>query len=124
MEASIQEVARLTGTTSRTLRHYDAIGLLAPSRVGDNGYRWYDDDALVRLQRILLLRDLGLGLGEIGRGGDRGGAATGGGARPSRTASPGRPRRCAGRCPHDEEGAHPCSRRCSTGSTTASTARR
>lgn len=67
MEASIQEVARLTGTTSRTLRHYDAVGLLAPSRLGDNGYRWYDDDALVRLQRILLLRDLGLGLAEIGR---------------------------------------------------------
>ncbi|AEI12635.1 MerR family transcriptional regulator [Cellulomonas gilvus] len=67
MEASIQEVARLTGTTSRTLRHYDRIGLLPPSRVADNGYRWYDDDALVRLQRILLLRGLGLGLQEIGR---------------------------------------------------------
>jgi MerR family transcriptional regulator, thiopeptide resistance regulator len=67
MDASIQEIARLTGTTSRTLRHYDAIGLLAPSRVGHNGYRWYDDRALVRLQRILLLRDLGLGLAEIAR---------------------------------------------------------
>jgi DNA-binding transcriptional MerR regulator len=67
MEASIQEVARLTGTTSRTLRHYDAIGLLEPSRVGDNGYRWYDDRALVRLQRILLLRGLGLGLPDIRR---------------------------------------------------------
>ena len=71
MEASIQEVARLTGTTSRTLRHYDAIGLLEPSRVGDNGYRWYDDRALVRLQRILLLRGLGLGLPDIGRVLDR-----------------------------------------------------
>lgn len=67
MEASIQEVARLAGTTSRTLRHYGDIGLLAPSRVGANGYRWYDDDALVRLQRILLLRDLGLGLEQIRR---------------------------------------------------------
>ena len=67
MEASIQEVARLTGTTSRTLRHYDDIGLLPPSRVGANGYRWYDDDALVRLQRILLLRELGLGLDPIRR---------------------------------------------------------
>ena len=71
MEASIQEVARLTGTTSRTLRHYDQIGLLEPSRVGENGYRWYDEDALVRLQRILLLRDLGLALAEIGRVLDR-----------------------------------------------------
>ena len=67
MEASIQEVARLAGTTSRTLRHYDDIGLLPPSRVGANGYRWYDDDALVRLQRILLLRELGLGLDPIRR---------------------------------------------------------
>ncbi|MCM0639041.1 MerR family transcriptional regulator [Cellulomonas wangsupingiae] len=71
MEASIQEVARLTGTTSRTLRHYDQIGLLTPSRVGANGYRWYDDDALVRLQRILLLRDLGLGLADVRRVLDR-----------------------------------------------------
>jgi DNA-binding transcriptional MerR regulator len=67
MEASIQEVARLTGTTSRTLRHYQAVGLLEPSRVGANGYRWYDEDTLVRLQRILLLRELGLGLPEIAR---------------------------------------------------------
>lgn len=65
IEASIHQVALLTGTTSRTLRHYQAVGLLAPSRVGANGYRWYDEDALVRLQRILLLRDLGLGLEQI-----------------------------------------------------------
>ena len=65
MEWSIHEVARLTGTTSRTLRHYDDIGLLAPSRVGSNGYRHYDDAALVRLQRILLLRELGVGLSRI-----------------------------------------------------------
>ncbi|NYD68251.1 MerR family transcriptional regulator [Agromyces atrinae] len=63
---SIQEIARLTGTTSRTLRHYDDIGLLPPSRIAANGYRHYDDGALVRLQRILLLRDLGLGLPAIG----------------------------------------------------------
>ncbi|MEO8906699.1 MAG: MerR family transcriptional regulator, partial [Microbacteriaceae bacterium] len=62
---SIQEIARLAGTTSRTLRHYGAVGLLAPSRIGGNGYRYYDRAALVRLQRILLLRDLGLGLPAI-----------------------------------------------------------
>ncbi|WP_197030087.1 MerR family transcriptional regulator [Cellulomonas sp. URHE0023] len=67
MEAAIQEIARLTGTTSRTLRHYDAIGLLTPSRTAPGGTRWYDDDSLVRLQRILLLRDLGLGLPDIAR---------------------------------------------------------
>lgn len=65
MDRSIQEIARLAGTTSRTLRHYDDIGLLPPSRIGGNGYRYYDDSALVRLQRILLLRELGLGLPAI-----------------------------------------------------------
>lgn len=62
---SIQDVARLAGTTSRTLRHYDRIGLLTPSRVGHNGYRYYDGAALLQLQRILLLRELGLGLPAI-----------------------------------------------------------
>lgn len=62
---SIQEIARLAGTTSRTLRHYDDIGLLPPSRIAHNGYRHYDEQALVRLQRILLLRELGLGLPQI-----------------------------------------------------------
>lgn len=64
-EWSVSDVARATGTTSRTLRHYHAVGLLPPSRTGTGGYRFYDADALVRLQRILLLRDLGLGLGAI-----------------------------------------------------------
>jgi DNA-binding transcriptional MerR regulator len=65
VEWSIQDIARSAGTTSRTLRHYDDIGLLKPSRVGANGYRYYDEHALVRLQRILLLRELGLGLPAI-----------------------------------------------------------
>jgi MerR family transcriptional regulator, thiopeptide resistance regulator len=65
MERSIVEVARAAGTTSRTLRHYGDVGLLAPSRIGANGYRYYDDAALVRLQRILLLRELGLGIPAI-----------------------------------------------------------
>ncbi|WP_280272330.1 MerR family transcriptional regulator [Nocardia wallacei] len=61
-EWSIQELAKAAGTTSRTLRHYGELGLLPPSRIGTNGYRYYDQDSLVRLQRILLLRELGLGL--------------------------------------------------------------
>jgi DNA-binding transcriptional MerR regulator len=64
-EHTIHDTARLAGVTTRTLRHYDHIGLLGPSRVGANGYRYYDDRALVRLQRILLLRELGLSLPEI-----------------------------------------------------------
>ncbi|UZX04482.1 MerR family transcriptional regulator [Arthrobacter sp. CDRTa11] len=62
MDWSIQDIARIAGTTSRTLRHYDDIGLLKPSRTGHNGYRYYNQAALVQLQRILLLRGLGLGL--------------------------------------------------------------
>ncbi|NGN63470.1 MerR family transcriptional regulator [Streptomyces sp. A7024] len=66
MEWSIQEIARSAGTTSRTLRHYGDLGLLVPSRVAANGYRYYDERSLVRLQQILLLRELGLGLPAIG----------------------------------------------------------
>lgn len=65
MEWSIQQIARLAGTTSRTLRHYDQVGLVPPSRVGENGYRYYDARSLIRLQRVLLLRELGLGLKQI-----------------------------------------------------------
>ncbi|MFE5307959.1 TipAS antibiotic-recognition domain-containing protein [Isoptericola sp. NPDC056605] len=67
MTRSIQDVARLAGVSSRTLRHYDQIGLLPPSGTGSGGLRRYDDAAVRRLQRILLLRDLGLPLSDVGR---------------------------------------------------------
>ena len=44
---SIQDIARIAGTTSRTLRHYHRIGLLQPSRVGSNGYRSLDENQKV-----------------------------------------------------------------------------
>lgn len=59
---SIAEVARESGVTSRTLRHYHAIGLLIPARTAPNGRRYYEQEQLLRLQQILLLRDLGLSL--------------------------------------------------------------
>ncbi|CAN5626901.1 MerR family transcriptional regulator [soil metagenome] len=65
MSWSIAEVARVSGVTSRTLRHYDAIGLLPPAWVADNGRRHYEREQMLRLQQILLLRDLGLGLGAV-----------------------------------------------------------
>lgn len=65
MAHSIADVARMSGVTSRTLRHYDEIGLLVPARTGSNGYRYYEDTGLLRLQRILVLRELGMSLGEI-----------------------------------------------------------
>lgn len=54
---SIQALATLAGTTTRTLRHYDAIGLLVPAR-DPNGYRHYSSVDAERLQLILLYRAL------------------------------------------------------------------
>jgi MerR family transcriptional regulator, thiopeptide resistance regulator len=65
MAWSIAQVARMSKVTSRTLRHYDEIGLLPPARVGANGYRYYETDQLLRLQQILVMRELGLGLDAI-----------------------------------------------------------
>jgi DNA-binding transcriptional MerR regulator len=66
MAWSIAQVARMSKVTSRTLRHYDAIGLLEPAWIGGNGYRYYEREQLLRLQQILLLRDMGLGLDTVG----------------------------------------------------------
>ncbi|MFW6090258.1 MAG: MerR family transcriptional regulator [Actinomycetota bacterium] len=65
MSWSINEVARMSNVTSRTLRHYDAIGLLPPAWTDHSGRRHYEEEQLLRLQQILLLRELGLGLGSI-----------------------------------------------------------
>ena len=62
---TVKEVATLTGISIRTLHHYDSIGLLPPSHVTEAGYRYYDDEALRRLQTILLLRQLRFPLKEI-----------------------------------------------------------
>ena len=67
MSWSIVEVARHAGVSSRTLRHYDDVGLVPPAYVGANGYRYYDEDSLLRLQEVLLLRELGLPLDAIRR---------------------------------------------------------
>jgi DNA-binding transcriptional MerR regulator len=63
----IREFARLTGVTVRTLRYYDAIGLLRPSGRRPNGYRVYAPADLFRLQQVVALKFLGFALGEIRR---------------------------------------------------------
>ena len=63
----IAKVARLTGVTSRTLRHYDEIDLLTPAWTGADGRRHYGHTELLRLQHILVLRELGTGLDRIAR---------------------------------------------------------
>ena len=62
---TVKEVSSVTGVSVRALHHYDAIGLLKPTRVTEAGYRLYDDTALRRLQTILLFRELQFPLKEI-----------------------------------------------------------
>lgn len=62
---STAQVARMARVSSRTLRHYDHVGLLPPARIGHGGIRWYERRQLLRLQHIMLLRELGLGLDDI-----------------------------------------------------------
>ena len=64
---TVKQLSKLAGVTPRTLHHYDEIGLLKPSRVGDNGYRYYGEDAILRLQQILFYRELDIPLDDIKR---------------------------------------------------------
>ena len=61
----INEVAKLTGVTVRTLHYYDEIGLLNPSEITDAGYRLYNNESLETLQQILFFRELDFPLNEI-----------------------------------------------------------
>jgi DNA-binding transcriptional MerR regulator len=65
MNYTIKEIADLAGVTTRTLRYYDEIGLLNPATIGDNGYRYYDQSSLVKLQQILFFRELDVPLDNI-----------------------------------------------------------
>ncbi len=67
MAYTVGEVAALAHVSVRTLHHYDATGLLAPSARTEAGYRLYTDADIERLQQILVYRDLDLPLEEIGR---------------------------------------------------------
>jgi DNA-binding transcriptional MerR regulator len=62
---TVKQVARISGASVRALHHYDQIGLLKPAQTGPNRYRYYGRDELLRLQQILIHRELGLGLSEI-----------------------------------------------------------
>ena len=62
---TVKEVSHISGVSVRTLHHYDAIGLLKPAQITEAGYRLYDEDALGRLQTILMLKTLEFPLKEI-----------------------------------------------------------
>ena len=65
MEYGIKELAEITGLTTRTLRYYDEIDLLKPSRLGENGHRYYVQSELETLQQILFYRKRGFELKQI-----------------------------------------------------------
>lgn len=62
---TVKQLADLARISVRTLHHYDDIGLLKPAYLGTNGYRYYEQPQLYRLQQILMYREFGLPLDEI-----------------------------------------------------------
>ena len=65
MTYAINQIAKLEGATTRTIRYYDQIGLLKPAGIADNGYRTYDRNSLLALQQIRFFRELEVPLKEI-----------------------------------------------------------
>lgn len=57
MEYGIRELSELVGVSARTLRYYDEIGLLKPSRITEAGYRFYGEREIELLQQILFYRE-------------------------------------------------------------------
>ncbi len=62
---TVKQLAKLAGVSVRTLHYYDEIGLLKPTSLGGNGYRYYEEEAVLKLQQILFYRELELSLAEI-----------------------------------------------------------
>jgi len=67
MALTIGETAQLAKVSVRTLHHYDKLGILSPSSRTEAGYRLYGTDDIERLHRVMVFRELGFSLEEIGR---------------------------------------------------------
>ena len=66
MKMQIKDFAEFTGVSVRTLHYYDEIGLLKPAYTDEyNGYRFYDENSLLRMQEILFYRELDFPLKSI-----------------------------------------------------------
>lgn len=65
MSYTVKQLARSAGVTVRTLHYYDEIGLLKPSFIKENGYRYYEERDVIRLQQILFFRELDFALEDI-----------------------------------------------------------
>ena len=62
---TIKQLADLANVSRRTLRYYDQIDLLKPTAVGDNNYRYYDQDTVLRLQQIRFYQEMDFSLDDI-----------------------------------------------------------
>lgn len=65
MAYTVKQLADLAGVSIRTLHYYDQIGLLRPEAYGANGYRYYGESAILRLQQILFFKELDFSLEQI-----------------------------------------------------------
>jgi len=65
MEYTVNELSKISGISTRTLRYYDQIELLVPPRLSSSGYRIYGENEVDILRQILFYRELGVNLGEI-----------------------------------------------------------
>ena len=61
----IGELAKRLGTTTKTLRFYEQIGLLGPARRSESAYRLYDDEAVATARLVIGLRHLELTIPEL-----------------------------------------------------------
>lgn len=65
MEYTINDIAKIAGISTRTLRYYDEINLLSPKRISSNGYRIYGKEEINKLQQILFYREFDFKLDKI-----------------------------------------------------------
>ncbi len=65
MKYSVNELAKISGVSVRTLHYYDEVGLLLPERNAKNDYRYYENEGLLKLQQILFFKELDFPLLEI-----------------------------------------------------------
>lgn len=65
MNYTVKELSKMAGVSVRTLHYYDEVGLLKPSFIKENGYRYYEEKELLKLQQILFFRELEFPLEKI-----------------------------------------------------------
>src|SRR5450756_2727733 len=65
MDYTVHQLSELSGISKRTLRYYEEIGLLSPSRADHNQYRQYSGADVDRLQQVLFYKTLGISLLKI-----------------------------------------------------------